>query len=361
MKHLAKKHVLTVKPYLPGKPISEVKRELGLDDVYKLASNENPYPPSPKVLKAIAEEARDLNRYPDGNCFYLREVLAKKFNVANDQIIFGNGSDEIIVLATRAFAGEGDEVVIAKPTFLIYEIAAKVAGATIRMVPSKGFSYDLKGMRDAVTDKTKIIFIANPDNPMGTYVTKNDVETFLKDLPPNIIVFFDEAYFEFADKKDFPDTRKLLDRYRNIIFTRTFSKAYSLAGLRVGYGIASPGTAEVLNRIREPFNVNSLAQVAAVAALKDKAYYGRTIKTILAEKKRLYANLKKLNMSFVESVTNFVLVNVGKDSLEVSQELLRKGIIVREMGFWGLDRFIRVTIGTPKENDKFIKALKELK
>lgn len=359
MKHLAKKGILTVKPYLPGKPIDEVKRELGLQDVYKLASNENPYPPSPKVLKAIAGEVKNLNRYPDGNCFYLRQALAKKFNVDDDQVIFGNGSDEIIVLATRAFTGEGDEVVIAKPTFLIYEIAAKVSGATIRMVPSKDFRYDLKGMREAVTDKTKIIFIANPDNPMGTYLTKNEVEAFLKDLPKDIIVFFDEAYFEFVGKKDYPNTRELLNRYPNIIFTRTFSKAYSLAGLRVGYGIASKGTAEILNRIREPFNVNSLAQVAAVAALSDKAYYGGVIKEIASEKKRLYKNLKKLGLSFIESETNFVLINVKADSLAVSQKLLRKGMIVREMGFWGLDQFIRVTIGTPKENAMFIKILKE--
>ncbi|MCX5681146.1 MAG: histidinol-phosphate transaminase [Candidatus Omnitrophica bacterium] len=311
-------------------------------------------------MKAIASEANNLNRYPDGNCFYLRQALAQKFKVAGNQIIFGNGSDEVIVLATRAFTGEGDEVIIAKPTFLIYEIAAKVSGATIRMVPSKDFRYDLKGMREAITDKTRIIFIANPDNPMGTYITQREAEAFLKDLPKNIIVFFDEAYYEFVDKKDYPDTLSLLRQYPNIILTRTFSKAYSLAGLRVSYGVASPGTAEILNRIREPFNINSLAQVAALEALKDSVYYRRTIKQIITEKKRLCKELTKLNLSFVESVTNFILINVKQDSLQVSQKLLRKGMIVREMGFWGLDQFIRVTVGTPKENDRFIKTLKEI-
>jgi histidinol-phosphate aminotransferase len=242
---------------------------------------------------------------------------------------------------------------------MIYEIATKVSGAEIRMIPLKDFRYDLQAMRAAVTDKTKIIFIANPNNPTGTYVTQSEVEEFLKGLPTNIIVFLDEAYFEFVGNKDYPNSLKLLSQYPNLILTRTFSKVYSLAGLRVGYGVASKEMVELLNRIREPFNVNSLAQVAALAALKEKAYYQRINKEIASEKRRLYKNLKKMNMSFVESATNFVLIDVKTDSLQVSQKLLRQGVIVRDMGFWGLDQFIRVTIGTPKENDKFIKALKE--
>ncbi len=359
MKNLVKKSILSVKPYLPGKPIDEVKRELGIKDVCKLASNENPYPPPPKVLKAIKDELKNLNRYPDGNCFYLRQALAKELGVDQDQLIFGNGSDEIIVMAVRAFAGEGDEVLTARPTFMIYEIATKISGADIRMIPLKDFRFDLMAMREAVTSRTKIIFIANPNNPTGTYVTHAEMETFLKGLPSNIIVFLDEAYYEFVGKKDYPQSLMLLPRYPNLILTRTFSKVYSLAGLRVGYGVASQEMVELLNRIREPFNVNSLAQVAALAALKNKAYYRGVSQEIASEKKRLYKNLKKMNMAFVESATNFVLVDVKGDSLQVSQQLLRQGVIVRDMGFWGLDQFIRVTIGTPKENDKFIKALKE--
>jgi len=360
MKNIIKKSILNIKPYLPGKPIDEVKRELGIKDVFKLASNENPYPPPAKVMKAIKDELKNLNRYPDGNCFYLRKALAKHLGVDQDQLIFGNGSDEIIMLTVRAFAGEGDEVIIARPTFLIYEIAAKAAGATIHMIPLKDFRFDLKAIRATVTKKTKIIFIANPNNPSGTYVTKGEVEEFLQSLPSNIIVFLDEAYYEFVNKKDFPNSLELLSRYPNVIFTRTFSKIYSLAGLRVGYGVANKEMIELLNRIREPFNVNSLAQAAALAALKDQAYYRRIGKEINGEKKRLYKNLKKLNLSFVESETNFVLIDVKTNSFEISQKLLRKGVVVREMGFWGVDEFIRVTIGTPRENDKFIKALSEV-
>jgi len=361
MKHLVKKSILTVKPYLPGKPIEEVKRELGIEEVYKLASNENPYPPPAKVMKAIKDELKNLNRYPDGNCFYLRRALAKHLGVEEDQLIFGNGSDEIILSIVRAFAGEGDEVITARPTFAIYEIAARASGATIYLIPLKDFRYDLRAMRAAVTEKTKIIFIANPNNPTGTYVTQKEVEEFLQSLPSNIIVFLDEAYYEFVDKKDFPNSVQFLSRHPNVIFTRTFSKIYSLAGLRVGYGVASKEMIELLNRIREPFNVNSLAQVAALAALKDHAYYQGIGKEINREKKRLYQNLRKLKVGFVESETNFVLINVKADSFGISQKLLRQGVIVRDMGFWGLeDQFIRVTIGTPKENNKFIKTLKEI-
>jgi histidinol-phosphate aminotransferase len=360
MRNIAKKNVLSVKPYLPGKPIEEVKRELGLKEVYKLASNENPYPPTPKVVKAIVKELKELNRYPDGNCFCLRQAIAQQFGVEPEQIVFGNGSDEIIFMATRAFAGEGDEIITAHPTFLIYEIATKVAGATIRMVPLKDFRFDLGAIRKAVTEKTKIIFIANPNNPTGTYITQRDVEHFLKDLPRNIVVFFDEAYYEFVDKKDYPNSLKLLQEYPNVIFTRTFSKAYSLAGLRIGYGIASKEMIDILNRVREPFNVNSLAQAAALAALSDQARYLKMVRALNQEKKKLYKNLYTLKVPFIESEANFVLINLKADSLVATQQLLRKGVIVRDMGFWGLENFIRVSIGTPQENKKFIQALKEI-
>ena len=360
MRRIAKKNVLKVKPYLAGKPVEEVKRDMGLKSVFKLASNENPYPPSPKVLFQIKKKLKELNRYPDGNCFYLRKALAKEFKVSEKQLIFGNGSDEIIVLATRAFAGTSDEVIIAKPTFLIYEIASRVSGAKIKLVPLKDFRYDLKAMKKAVTKKTKIIFIANPDNPAGTYVTKREVENFFKGLRKDILVFFDEAYYEFVNRSDYPDSVSLLKKHKNIIFTRTFSKIYSLAGLRVGYGVASEEIIDILSRVREPFNVNSVAQVAALASLKEKAYYKEILKIINKEKAYLYKNFEKMGLSFVDSVTNFILVNVRRDSFDVFQKFLTKGVIVRDMGFWGLDTFIRVTVGTPKENKRFIKALKEI-
>ena len=360
MRRIVRKNILRVKPYLPGKPINEVKRELGLERVIKLASNENPYGPSYKVIKAITQTAKDINRYPDGSCYYLRQELAKNLGVAENQLIFGNGSDEIIVLATRAFTQEGDEVIMARPSFLIYEIASKISGAVIKFVPLKDFRYDLEGMIQRISPKTKIIFIGNPDNPAGTYINKNQVVNFLKRVRRNILVFFDEAYFEFVKEKDYPDTIELLKKYHNLVITRTFSKMYGLAGLRVGYGIANAEVISILDRIREPFNVNSLAQAAALACLRDKPYYTGVLKILSQGRKFLYENIAKLGLTFVDSVTNFVLIDLKQDSFKVAQDLLKKGVIVRDMSFWGLDTYIRVTIGTPQENKLFISALKEV-
>lgn len=358
MRSIVRKSVLDVTPYLPGKSIEEVKRELGLKDVLKLASNESPFSPSPKVLDAITRAARDLNRYPDGGCYHLRRALSSRLGVAGNQIIFGNGSDEIIVMAVRAFVEKDDEVILAKPSFLIYEIASKIAGAKMKPVSLKNFRYDLSAMKKAVTKKTKVIFIGNPDNPASTYITQKEVAAFLREIRRDILVFFDEAYFEFVQKKDYPDTIKLLKTFKNIIVSRTFSKMYGLAGLRIGYGIAQPEVVDLLNRVREPFNVNSLAQAAALACLKDEKYY-QNIKFMLnAQRKYLYEELEKLGLKFVDGVTNFILIDVGRDSLRLSEALLKKGVIIRDMSFWGLKNFIRVTIGTPRENQKFIRALK---
>lgn len=359
MKNLARKNILTVQPYVPGKPMDEVKRELGLKSVIKLASNENPYGPSPKVLRAIAKASKEINRYPDGYCFYLRSALARKLGVNPKELIFGNGSDEIIVQATRAFTGEDDEVIIAQPSFLIYEIASKISGAAVKLVSLKDFRYDLEGMKAAVTDRTKIIFIGNPDNPAGTYVTKTQVQNFLQSIRSDILVFFDEAYFEFVEKSDYPDTIGMLKRHKNIIVTRTFSKMYGLAGLRVGYGIASEEIISVLERVREPFNINSVAQAAALACLEDSGYYQKILKTVNHQRKYLYDNLKRLNLPFVDSSTNFILIHVKQNSSELAQRLLKKGVIIRDMKSWGLDAYIRVTIGKSEENKKFIQALKE--
>ena len=360
MRNIARKNILCVKPYIPGKPIEEVQRELGLKQVIKLASNENPYGPSPKVHQAILKEAKNLNRYPDGGCFHLRQALARRLKIKPPQLIFGNGSDEIIVMAVRAFVDKDDEVIIARPSFLIYEIAGQVAGAKIKAVPLKNFRYDLAGMKDAVGPKTKIIFIGNPDNPAGTYVSKDEVESFLKQIPRTVLVFFDEAYFEYVSGHDYPDTIELLKQYKNIIVTRTFSKMYALAGLRIGYGIAREETIDVLNRVREPFNVNSLAQTAALACLKDDHYYRGIAAKINQQRNFLYENLDQMDLWYVKTATNFILINVNKKSSQVAQQLLKRGVIVRDMSFWGLEFFIRVTIGTEAENKKLIRVLKEV-
>jgi histidinol-phosphate aminotransferase len=360
MKSIVKKTILAVKPYVPGKPIEEVKRELGLRDVIKLASNENPYKPSPKVLKAIAVASKELNRYPDGDCHYLRKALAGKLNVSGNQLIFGNGSDELIVLAVRAFAGKGDEVVIAKPSFLIYSIASAIAGAKVKAIPLKNFRYDLPAMKKAVTKKTKIIFLGNPDNPSGMYFTEKEIHSFLKGLRRDILIFIDEAYYEYVNARDYVDSLKLIRSHKNVIVTRTFSKMYGLAGLRIGYGIADAELIGLLNRIREPFNVNSLAQAAAMAVLKDGAYYRGLAKKMSVQRKYLQASFRKMNLDFVESCTNFILVKTNDRAGKVAKKLLHKGVIVRDMSVWGLQGFIRVTIGNAQENKRLIKTLKEI-
>lgn len=359
MNKLARSDILKVKPYEPGKPIEEVQRELGLKTVIKLASNENPLGPSPKAVEAIRRALSNLNRYPDGNCFYLKQKLASRLKVKPQNLIIGNGSDELIVLAIRAFVNKGEEVIISRPTFLVYEIASRVVGAKITFVPLKNFRYDLPSIKKKITPRTKMVFIANPDNPTGSYVNKREVDTFLKGLPKSVIIYFDEAYAEVVGERDYPETLKYLGR-KNIVIARSFSKAYGLAGLRIGYAVAKPEVINYMNRVREPFNVNSLAQVAARAALDDKLFLKRTRSLLKKEKKYLYSNFKRLGFKYIPSATNFILVDTGKNSSGIFKRLLKLGIIVREMKAWKLNTFIRVTIGTKGENRKFIKALEKI-
>ena len=357
---LARKILAGVTPYIPGKPVEEVQRELGLPSAIKLASNENPLGPSRKALEAVRQALPVLHRYPDGSCFYLVRKLAAHLSVAADQLIVGNGSDEIITLAARAFLEPGDEAVIAHPTFLVYRIAAQLAEAKIRTVPLRDFRYDLAAMRKAVTSRTKLVFIANPDNPTGTYVTRAEVEAFMEGLSPAVIVFFDEAYAELADVPDYPDTRLLLGRHP-VIIARTFSKAYGLAGLRVGYGIAPRELIEAMHKVREPFNVNSLAQVAAAAALEDSEHLEATRRLLREQKRKLAQALKEMSFSCVPSAANFLLFHAGPQAGDLAQRLLKKGIIVRHMQAWDLPEFLRVTVGLPEENDAFIQNLKQLR
>lgn len=354
------KHIQKVKPYVGGKPIAEVRRAFGLKRVIKLASNENPFPPSPKVLKAITSAAGDVNRYPDGSCYDLRQVLARKHRVAPEQLVFGCGSDEIIVMALRAFSNEGDEVVMAKPSFMVYSIAATAAGARCVEVPLKGLDYDIAAMKRAVTPKTRLVFIGNPDNPAGTFSPRADILAFMKGLSKDVLVFFDEAYFEFArDEKDYLDAMALLQAYPNIIVARTFSKLFGLAGLRIGYAVASPAVADILNRAREPFNVTSIAQVAALAALKDEAYYENILTILKHERAVLCAGLERLGLSYSRGATNFIQVRLAVSGADMALRLMKKGVIVRDMGSWGFKDQIRVTVGTPAENRKFLKVLKD--
>ncbi|MCM8765561.1 MAG: histidinol-phosphate transaminase [Candidatus Omnitrophica bacterium] len=360
IKLLLRKNIEKVKPYQPGKPISEVKRELGLQRVIKLASNENPLGPSPKAVRAILKSVSELHRYPESNCFYLKRKLAERFNLKEDNFIIGNGSDEIIVLVLRALIDPGDKVMIAEPTFLIYEIQANACGARVIKIPLRNFRYDLKRMKENLTPEVKVVFIANPDNPTGTYVTEEEVKEFMENIPEKTFVFFDEAYYEFASTlPDYPRSLQFLNK-RNIIITRSFSKAYGLAGLRVGYGMGRADLIAYLERIREPFNVNSLAQAGALSALEDASFLKKTLETTQEGKAYLYKEFEKLGLTYLPSATNFVLVDIGRDSERIFQQLLREGVIVRGLKPWGLDNFIRVTIGRREENEKFIKALKKV-
>ena len=357
----AKAHLAGVKNYQPGKPIEELEREYGVKNAIKMASNENALGPSPKALKAVRENLEKIHRYPDGGCYYLREKLSKTLKLKPESIVFGNGSDELLVFIVRAFLGEGEEVIIADPTFLIYEISSQAQNGSVIKVPIKDFSYDLEGMRKKINAKTRLIFIANPDNPVGTYTSTKRLNAFLKLVPKHVIVVLDEAYYEFAQsKKDYPDSLALLHAYKNIVVTRTFSKAYGLSGLRVGFAVADPSIAAALNKVREPFNVNLLAQVAAVAALDDKAHLKKTVEMVEEGRGYLTAQLEELGCEVVETATNFILADLKTDAAKIYEKLLHLGVIVRPMAVWGLPQFIRVTIGRSRENQFFIQKLKQI-
>lgn len=360
LEKIVRKVVSEIKPYVPGKPIEDVKREYKLKKVYKMASNENPLGPSPLAVSAVKEALSGLNLYPDGACFYLKKALSSNYKINIENIVIGNGSDELIVLALRAFINKGDEVIIANPTFLVYKLAAVLTEAKVISVDLKKFQYDLTAMKAKISARTKMIFIANPDNPTGSYVNNKQVTEFLKGLPKHVIVFFDEAYYEYAQTvKDYPDTLKLIGQ-GNIIVSRTFSKIYGLAGLRVGWAAANKEIIGYLNQVREPFNVNSLGQVGAIAALDDKTHIRKSRKLVDNGRKFFAEQFKTMNLFFVPSAANFILVKVGSNSEEVYKKLLSKGIIIREMSGWGLKDFIRITIGNSKENKLFITELKKI-
>ncbi len=354
----AKANLARVNNYQPGKPIEEVEREYGVRNAVKMASNENALGPSPKALQAIRKNLGRIHRYPDGGCYYLRQKLAKRLKVSPENLVFGNGSDELLVFSVRALVGAGEEVIIADPTFLIYEIASQVENGKVVKVPMRDFQYDLAGMRQKINTKTRLIFIANPDNPVGTYRNKEDLLAFLKQVPREVVVVLDEAYFEFAQgRKGYPDSLEWLKWFDNLIITRTFSKAYGLSGLRIGYAVTSPSLAATLNKVREPFNVNLLAQEAALAALGDQQHLKRTLAMVAQGRVYLCRELKKMGVKIVDTVTNFILADLKRDAKGIYESLLREGVIVRPMGVWGLPTFIRVTIGKPKENQRFVKAL----
>jgi histidinol-phosphate aminotransferase len=351
-----KETIRSIEPYKPGKPLEELERELGIRDAVKLASNENPLGPSRKALGVLKRGLKTLHRYPEGTGLPLREAIARKTGLSPDEVILGNGSDEIMDLAAKVFLSPGEEAIVGDRTFAIYSIAVRAQGGAVREVPLRDGVHDLEAMRRAVGPRTRLVFICNPNNPTGTMVTHEAVGRFLKGLPDDILVVLDEAYAEFADDPSFPRSDEFVRSGAPVLVLRTFSKYYGLAGLRIGYGLAPPSVVRELNRVRLPFNTNTLAQRAALAALTDAAHAARTRKVNREGRKLLEGAFGKMGLRFLPTQANFIYVNVGGDGQAVFDRLLREGVIVRPVtGGW-----IRVSIGLARENRRFIAALKKI-
>lgn len=346
-------YISAIKPYVPGKPIEELERELGIKDSVKLASNENPLGPSPFALEAIKTRQSGLNRYPDGGGYYLRKVLAERLPVDIDNIILGNGSNELIDIAVRTFMRPGDEAVMAHPSFVVYSMSVQAMGCKPILVPLKDYRHDLKGMLKAVNEKTRILFIANPNNPTGTINKKEEFDHLMENIPEEILVIMDEAYYEYVTDPEYADSMKWFRRGKDILILRTFSKIYGLAGLRIGYGIADKNIITEMNRLRPPFNTNTLGQVAALASLADEEHIKRSRQINEEGKVFLYKGLEGLNIQYIPTEANFIYIPI-KNAFTIYDALLKRGIIVRPMG----PEAIRVTIGLLEENKRFIEALK---
>ncbi len=346
-------------PYKAGKPIEELERELGLSNIVKLASNENPLGPGKKALSAIQQALSGLALYPDGSGYSLKRVLAQKYAIEIEQITLGNGSNELLELVARAFLTPEFEVVFSQHGFAVYPIVTQAVGAKAVVVPALNYGHDLDAMLAAVTDKTRIVFIANPNNPTGTLLSQESVERFIAALPDTCICVLDEAYFEFVNSVDAVDSIQWLKKFPNLLITRTFSKAYGLAGLRVGYGLSSPEMADILNRVRQPFNNNTLALVAAEAALDDAEHLQATINVNAAGMQQLTAGFKQLNLEWIPSAGNFVLVDIKQSGQVIYDALLRKGVIVRPVANYELPHHLRISVGTEAENNIFLQALTE--
>ncbi len=361
---LAAPGVRSLQPYQPGKPESELRREYGLSDIVKLASNENPLGPSPRALVAVREALSDMARYPDGNGFELKTALAAKLGVSTAMLTLGNGSNDVLELAARAFLTPEYEAVFSEHAFAVYPIATQAVGATARVAKANPpdhampYGHDPAALLASINDRTRLMFIANPNNPTGTWLKTAELQGLLSDIPESVIVVVDEAYGEYVDPAaDCADTLRWLDRFPNLIVTRTFSKAYGLAGLRVGYAISHPVVADLLNRVRQPFNVNSLALVAATAALDDIDHLQRIRALNRAGMQQLQEACRRLGLSWLPSVGNFLCVDVGRSGREVFLALLKRGVIARPVDNYGLPRFLRISIGTEAENTRLIEAL----
>jgi histidinol-phosphate aminotransferase len=355
---LAPSYIRSIAPYQPGKPTSELAREMGLEEknIVKLASNENPRGIGPRTRAAIERAMTEIARYPDGNGFELKHALCGRFGVPMESIVLGNGSNDVLELVALALLGPGRSAVYSQHAFAVYPLATQARGARGIQVPAKDYGHDLDAMAAAIAEDTHVVFIANPNNPTGTIVPYERIEAFLRKVPERVVVVLDEAYNEYLASELRADTVKWLKRFPNLVITRTFSKAYGLAGLRVGYALASPAVADVMNRVRQPFNVNSIALTAATAALDDMEFVAKSYAENRAGMKRIEEGVLALGLDFIPSHGNFITVRVGK-AAEVFKRLLKRGVIVRPVTGYELPEHLRVTIGTPEENERFLSAL----
>ncbi len=357
---LATPGVQGLSPYQPGKPIEELEREYGVTGAIKLASNENPLGPSPRALVAARDALADIHRYPDGNGFILKGALARKHGVTPGCITLGNGSNDILEFLARAFVLPENEVIFSEHAFAVYPIVTRAVGAKAVVIPAKHWGHDLAAMQRAVSARTRLIFIANPNNPTGTWLKAGELEEFIRGLPTHVLVAVDEAYFEYVGEREYPNTIAWIAQYPNLVTTRTFSKAYGLAGLRVGYGISSPAIADVLNRVRQPFNVNSVALAAASAALEDEMHVARAVQTNRDGMRQLIDAFKELGLEYIPSTGNFICVDFKRPAAAMYEALLRQGVIVRPVANYGMPNHLRITVGLADENRRFIEALRKI-
>jgi len=354
--NLATPGVAGLEPYQPGKPIEELERELGLKDIIKLASNENPLGAG-KRARSVLKKTCDISRYPDGNGFRLKAALAEYHGINPDQITLGNGSNDVLELIARSLLTPAHEVIFSRHSFAVYPLVTQAVGARAVVVPAKNWGHDAQAMRKAVTKQSRLMFIANPNNPTGTWLRKTELRNLLQSVPEDLVVVMDEAYFDYVEDPEYPDGTGWLRDFPNLVVTRTFSKVHGLAGLRVGYGISHPDLADLMNRVRQPFNVNSLALAAAEAALQDQAHIEKSIKVNRQGMRQLIAGFRDLGLDYIPSAGNFICVDLKKPAQEIYDRLLHAGVIVRPIANYGMPNHLRVTVGRPEENARFLTAL----
>ncbi|THA09561.1 histidinol-phosphate transaminase [Rodentibacter pneumotropicus] len=355
--NIANQGVKSLSPYQAGKPIEELERELGITNIVKLASNENPFGFPESAKQAIIKQLDQLTRYPDANGFELKQTIAKKFDILANQITLGNGSNDLLELFAHTFAGEGDEIIYSQYAFIVYPLVTKAINAVAKEIPAKNWGHNLDGFLTVLSDKTKLIFIANPNNPTGNFLTGQEIDTFLAKVPENVLVVLDEAYTEFTLPEEQVDSFGLLKKYPNLIVSRSLSKAYGLAGLRIGYAVSNPEIADLLNRVRQPFNCNSLALASAIAVMNDDAFIEKVAENNRSEIARYEKFCKKYGLNYIPSKGNFITVDFKQPAGSIYEALLKEGVIVRPLSGYGMPNHLRISIGLPHENDKFFSAL----